>query len=484
MARRAARQAQVVDLGEKIVHPLFDKRIVEADRHSYVTDFRVNKHWILNEHRILGNAVIPGTAFLEMARAAFKEYANNGEVELQNVTFLSPLIVKDDQHSEVHTIVEKNGDGFNFKIVSRLAPANGGEPAWQEHAIGKLNSFAAEAPKQYEIAKLARGCNEQHIITLEEATGNGHGNYIAFGPRWKSLKWVDVGSEGLLGFLELPEEFSADLEEFELHPALMDLATGMAARQIGGGFYLPLSYGRVKVKGRLPGKCFAYIKSDQLNRDKKETLSFDVLLLDENGAERVEVEGFMLKKVGSAAAKANDAVAEVVPQPEPTSGITPAEGVEAFRRILSTTGLPQIVISPRPLQALIDKSEAYTQDSIVEKSALAESSSPQYPRPALQTTYVAPRSEVEQHVASIWQKLLGIERVGIHDNFFELGGHSLLTLQVMSRLRETFQLELPMRDVFEATTVAELAKVIEEIVMAKIVEKIGNLTDEEARLLL
>lgn len=493
MAKRAAPSdflpAQAVDVGEKIVHPLFDKRIVEsADRHSYITDFRVNKHWVLSEHKILGNAVIPGTAFLEMARAAFKEYANNGCVELQDVTFLSPLIVKDDQQSEVHTIIEKNGEGLNFKIVSRLAPTNGGEPVWQEHAIGKLLSLAAEAPKKHEITDLARGCNEQHINTLEETAGNGQGSYFAFGPRWKSLKWVDVGTDGLLGFLELSEEFSADLEEFELHPALLDLATGMAARQMGGGFYLPLSYGRVKIKGRLPGRCFAYIKSDQLNRDRKETLSFNVLLLDENGVERVEVEEFMLKKVGSVAAKAqaNNAVddGKVVTRENSASGITPAEGVEAFRRILSTAGLSQIVISPRPLQALIDKGEAYTRDSIVEEIAQAESSSPQYPRPALQTTYVAPRTEVEQHVASIWQKLLGIERVGIHDNFFELGGHSLLTLQVVSRLRETFQIELPMRDVFEATTVAELAKVIEEIVMAKIVEKIGDLTDEEAKLLL
>lgn len=510
MAKRAGPSstvlpAQTVDRGEKIVHPLFDKRIVEsADRHSYITDFRVNKHWVLNEHRILGNAVIPGTAFLEMARAAFKEYANNGSVELQNVTFLSPLIVKDDQQSEVHTIVEKNGEGLNFKIVSRLAPVNGGEPVWQEHAIGKLHLLAAESPKKHEITELARRRSEQHIDTLEETPRNGEGSYIAFGPRWKSLKWIETGTDGLLGFLELPEEFSADLEEFELHPALMDVATGLAARQSGGGFYLPLSYERVKIKGRLPGKCFAYIKSDQSNRDKKETLSFDVLLLDENGAERVEVEGFMLKKVGSAAAKAqaNNAVddGKVVLQPElkgaasetkpeptresPVSGITPAEGIEAFRRILSTTGLSQVVISPRPLQVLIDKGEAYTQDSIVEEIAQAESPSPHYPRPALQTTYVAPRTEVEQHVASIWQKLLGIERVGIHDNFFELGGHSLLTLQVVSRLREVFQVELPMRDVFEATTVAELAKVIEEIVMAKILEKIGDLTDEEAKLLL
>ncbi|MEM0981169.1 MAG: phosphopantetheine-binding protein, partial [Cyanobacteria bacterium P01_H01_bin.58] len=61
------------------------------------------------------------------------------------------------------------------------------------------------------------------------------------------------------------------------------------------------------------------------------------------------------------------------------------------------------------------------------------------------------------------QELLGIEKVGIHDNFFELGGHSLLAIQAVTRLRKEFQVELPMRAfLFEAPTVAGIAKIIEE----------------------
>ena len=67
------------------------------------------------------------------------------------------------------------------------------------------------------------------------------------------------------------------------------------------------------------------------------------------------------------------------------------------------------------------------------------------------------RNQVERTLAEIWQRLLGIDRVGIHDNFFELGGNSLLAVQVGARLREVFQVELPPSSFFEATTVAELA---------------------------
>src|SRR5262249_21778499 len=78
-------------------------------------------------------------------------------------------------------------------------------------------------------------------------------------------------------------------------------------------------------------------------------------------------------------------------------------------------------------------------------------------RPELANVYVAPQSPAEQLVAAIWSDVLGIERIGAHDDFFKLGGHSLLATQVISRVRNTFQVELPLRDLFEAPTIAGLA---------------------------
>ena len=76
--------------------------------------------------------------------------------------------------------------------------------------------------------------------------------------------------------------------------------------------------------------------------------------------------------------------------------------------------------------------------------------------------YIAPQSPTEEILAQIWAQVLKIERVGKEDNFFELGGHSLLATQVMSRLRETFQVELPLRSLFTAPTIAALALEIEQ----------------------
>ncbi|BBP58423.1 non-ribosomal peptide synthase/polyketide synthase [Pseudomonas sp. St316] len=73
----------------------------------------------------------------------------------------------------------------------------------------------------------------------------------------------------------------------------------------------------------------------------------------------------------------------------------------------------------------------------------------------LQQTYVAPRSQHEQQVAAIWQEVLKLERVGLEDNFFELGGHSLLVTQVVSRIRRTLGIEVPLRSLFEHGTLRD-----------------------------
>jgi amino acid adenylation domain-containing protein len=80
-----------------------------------------------------------------------------------------------------------------------------------------------------------------------------------------------------------------------------------------------------------------------------------------------------------------------------------------------------------------------------------------------QQDYVAPRSQVEELLVEIWSKVLGKEQVGVHDNFFELGGHSLLATQLISRIRDSFQIDLPVSNLFEAPTVAQLARYIETI---------------------
>ena len=84
--------------------------------------------------------------------------------------------------------------------------------------------------------------------------------------------------------------------------------------------------------------------------------------------------------------------------------------------------------------------------------------SPDHSRPDLDDGFAAPRNPVEEILANIWSEVLEVEKVGIHDNFFQLGGHSLLAMQVISRIRKSFSVEVPLREVFEWPTIAVLAQ--------------------------
>src|SRR5207237_8615827 len=99
-------------------------------------------------------------------------------------------------------------------------------------------------------------------------------------------------------------------------------------------------------------------------------------------------------------------------------------------------------------------------------------------RPDLEQTYAAPRTTTEEVLAAIWSEVLGLDKVGLHDNFFELGGHSLVVMQVLSRVRDAFRVELSLRRFFEAPTIAWLGSVIE----AMLVREIREVSSAEAEL--
>lgn len=135
-------------------------------------------------------------------------------------------------------------------------------------------------------------------------------------------------------------------------------------------------------------------------------------------------------------------------------GMTPEEGQEAFRRVANFAEEGQIVVVTGDLQPRLDRWLRQVGGDRNQPVTL-------YNRPALAHDYIPPRNETEQAIANIWSKVLGIKQVGIYDNFFELGGHSLLMTQILSDLRQHFQLELPVRSLFERTTVSDLAQFIE-----------------------
>ncbi|WP_169218415.1 non-ribosomal peptide synthetase [Brasilonema sp. UFV-L1] len=141
-------------------------------------------------------------------------------------------------------------------------------------------------------------------------------------------------------------------------------------------------------------------------------------------------------------------VAYIVPQ------LPTAPTISELRQFLKVK-LPEYMV---PSAIVILEALPVTPNGKVDRRALP---APELHRELLDK-YVAPRTPIEEMLTHIWAGVLRVKQVGIHDNFFELGGHSLLATQLISRIRTCLKVELPLRSVFAAVTVAQLAREIQQ----------------------
>ena len=133
--------------------------------------------------------------------------------------------------------------------------------------------------------------------------------------------------------------------------------------------------------------------------------------------------------------------------------VNPRPTMSALRRALAKR-LPDYMI---PAAFVVVDSLPLLPNGKVDRRALP---APGRTRPELEVPFVSPRTPIEEALAGIWAEALGIDQVGVVDNFFDLGGHSLLAGRVISRMRDTFQMDVPIQSFLEAPTVADIALVI------------------------
>ena len=468
----------------RVIHPLLDRCVREAvEQTVYETDFSAARQWALAEHRVLGQPTLPGTCYLEMACAAFDDHAavferRSGEagIDLRDVLFVNPLRLAESETRTVQTLLEPEGEGFAFRVMSR--PASGDGASAQAHARGKVGPLAAgPPPARLDLDAVRRRCGREEAIAGPVMSG-GEG-LVSWGPRWQSLRRVHAGAGEILAHLELPAEAAADRDLFRLHPALLDVATSLMGF-LAEGTHLPVSYGRLALRRPLPATVYSHLQRRTDGGEGRETVVVDVVLADEGGEVLAEIERFVLKRVTessslsrpAAPAPSSDleppaAAPRSAPEPRPqvasridaSDGILPREGVEAVRRLLRYRDVPQVAASAKDLRDLIAQARALDRGSVAAQAGLARGPRPAHPRPPLATPYAAPRTPLEQQLAEAFQQSLGLHEVGIHDNFFDLGGDSIVGIQVVARANE-LGLALSPDQLFEHQTIAELAGLI------------------------
>lgn len=278
-------------------HPLIEMCAWEGPGlEVYVTHFSMKQHWVLAEHRVGGSCLLPGTAYMEMMYAyCEKHYGQSTSLELKDVMYISPLKVNDTEPLEVQMLVKKYPDRLEFVLASK-ATAVGETGQWHVHCEATAVLSSSSHRKQVSIDTL-----KEHLLPCDmtnETTDHEELAQLKFGPRWLSLRQsLRAANNEALAELRLPEKYHSDLDNYRLHPALLDIALNAVTQLTGNGLYLPLCYDCVRIYSPLPTHIFSHITRRSASYGEKETVTYDVSLYDTEGTELLRAEGFTVKKV-------------------------------------------------------------------------------------------------------------------------------------------------------------------------------------------
>ena len=465
-APAAFRALQRGDRISALDHPLLTRRHdgdgVTPDWCSGVVS--AETHWLLADHRIAGVPVLPGTGYLEAARAAFVAVLPAPSpahlVELRDVAFTEPMAVPDGGRAELRVVFSQAAEGLDFQVVSvaggRMRIHAQGSAAWVLDG--------ESAPASLDAVRERCGLFSTSASSDGDRLGISGSGLLTFGPRWGSLREIRGGQGEELALLEATEAAAADLDRWPLHPALLDEATAFGSTGAAGPF-LPLGYGRILIRGPIPARLWSHLRHRDSGTD--EVRSRDITLFDEGGHPVVSISDFVLRRIdGTAVADTLRAESPgageqaLAAASSPQAAIRPAEGAQCLRMILAGRPGPQVTVSVQPIGQVIASAGLLDQERIAEDldaAALKDDA----PRLA-GGSYVAPRTDLEAAIARIWSEVLG-GQIGIDDDFFDVGGNSLVAVQLVAMVRKELGVRLPMRSVFEAPTVAGAAALIDSM---------------------
>ncbi|WP_447930839.1 type I polyketide synthase [Sphingopyxis fribergensis] len=440
--------------GKKVDHPFLDSlHIISSDEFVASAVLSPDRHWLLDEHRIAGaGAVIPGTGFLELARASYS-LVHSGMVVLSDVRFLTPFAVGDGLARALRVHLKRRvGEDWSFSILGR--PVDAGSD-WIEHASGQVSAPSLLAvPDPMDIEGLEQRCMQ--VIDGKEDSSAA----LQFGPRWSNVRRTAYAESEAVLYLDIDAAFRDDFGRVHLHPALLDFATAGAQALIpdyhpGEDFFAPFAYRRLVMHAPLTPSIVSHIRYRQSGAHATLMAVFDVTIADENGRVLAEIAEFTMMRVrdtGLLPHRDNLPIARSDGKGAPlerVDAILPEEGLKIIEALLQGQRRPQIIISPSHIDTALARlrapARAPRRDISVDGEACID----------------LPTTAMEQVIADLWSDLLGVEPVGRNDNFFDLGGHSLLAVQFTNRLRKRTGTTLPLASLLGTPTVASLAAEID-----------------------
>ena len=435
-------------------HPLLQRaRFGQDGIHELLGVLEAETCWMLDGHRTLdGVALLPGTAYVELARVASRAATGEEAISIQDLVLMTPLVVE----GVTELRVQLSSDEGDFSVSSRPL-VSGAEGEWVEHARGQIRLGQELGVKFEDLAVYRSACGQARDFADGESVTR-QGQMLQFGDRWSTLRQAAFGEGIAVADLELPNDFDGDLEQTAMHPALLDVATGFALPLVQGydvsdSLYVPFAYKRVTVHDSLEASIVSLVRcTDPTDSD---TAVFDVTITSPEGRVLVEVEEFVMKRLPLHGLRVSQrrpvrsgeitSVVDMDLKRVAADGIATAEGIRVLECLLRSGCPPNVLVSPYDLTTWIGLLDADVSDGKREERSKADRAKGvvRQMRPSISVPMVLPTNDTERGLASIWGESLGLEEVGIDDNFFELGGHSLGLVQLIMKSRKVLGVDIP-----------------------------------------
>jgi acyl transferase domain-containing protein/acyl carrier protein len=411
------------------------------ERPSLTSDYDPAGSWEFTEHVVAGTPVLPGTSLLDLIVRAVRTAGvvpASEALELRDTVFLSPVV--GDGPVEVNVLLTALAEGYRTRVRSRRPGAS----AWTDHAQGTVVGIPDQPGALPEDVRDG----------LPPSPFGGLGEWIRFGERWETVTDFRSSGDERLARLVLPEKFADDLATHVLHPALLDVATGVSTDVRPGKSYVPFLYRRMRVFGSLSGDLTVHTRPIEPADGAAGVRPTAVDIYDtETETMLVQVEGFAVREVNEAWASGQPTISAAPPEP---GLVDPDTGARLIRQLLAGH-LPAVVLVSAPnAPAIPGFDQVASPVTTTAPVAAPDVAAQPEPVPATDT------ADAATVLRELWSKALGIGDIKDDDDFFDLGGSSLTAVALTSHIRDHFGVELSAGVMFELSTiramVAELTK--------------------------
>ena len=276
------------------LHPLIDINTSTLETECFNKLF-TGKEFYLTDHYVEGNSVLPGAAYLEMARAAGELAAPTQRViGLHNILFAKPILISGSAcHATISIYPEESG--VNFEVTT-----SGTEST--VHAQGKI-IFASQdsraEPVDIEIQKLQESCTRKQLPTEIYSNFDQYG--LHYGPSFQVIQYLMSNDSQAIAKIQLPDDLNKDANQFILHPSILDGAfqaiCGLKPNDSSedNALYLPFSIDEVNLFGALPPVCYAYVT--RVSAANAELSKFQIQITNEAGKVLVQMNNFTVRLI-------------------------------------------------------------------------------------------------------------------------------------------------------------------------------------------